>query len=285
MLVQTDLLAGSAILHAALSQRLAAVTEIAPQNLVITANHTHAAPGQYFGSDFYNKHASNAAGFDQRWFNFLAQRVEGAIVQARGQLRPAKLAVGQTDIWGQTRNRSLLAYLNNPEITDKDASPERVFQAINPTLTMVRIDLQDADGQYRPRGGFSSFSIHGTGIGSDSSFYHADVWAYIANELAWRVQQQYGLAEKPIHGAFEASHGDVAPNEKPGQLGYAEARRVGSNIGEQAFALFRELDDQLHDQMQLHSALREVDVQQQPRIGNITLCQPAVGAALAAGGQ
>jgi neutral ceramidase len=177
VLVQTDLLAGSEILHAALSQRLAAVSEIAPQNLVITANHTHAAPGQYFGSNFYNKHASNAAGFDQRWFNFLAQRIEGAIVQARGQLRPAKLAVGQSEIWGQTRNRSLPAYLNNPEVTVKDASPERVLKAINPTLTPVRIDLQDADGEYRPRGAFSSFSIHGTGIGSDTGFYHADVWA------------------------------------------------------------------------------------------------------------
>lgn len=283
VLVQTDLLAGSELLHAALSQRLAAVSEIAPQNLVLTANHTHAAPGQHFGSDFYNKHASNAAGFDQRWFNFLAGRIEGAILQARGQLRPAKLAVGQREIWGQTRNRSLEPYLNNPEVTDKDASPGRVFQAINPTLSLVRIDLQDADGQYRPRGAFSSFSIHGTGIGSDTAFYHADVWAYIANELAWRVQQHYGLAQKPIHGAFEASHGDVAPNEKPGQLGYAQARRVGSNIGAQAFALFRQLDGQLHDQVQLHSALREVDVLQQPSIGAISLCQPAVGAALAAG--
>src|SRR3990167_3347207 len=134
VLVQTDLLAGSELLHAALSQRLAAVSEIAPQNLVLTANHTHAAPGQHFGSDFYNKHASNAAGFDQSWFNFLSRRIEGAILQARGQLRPAKLAVGQSEIWGQTRNRALEPYLNNTEVTDKDASPGRGFQAINPTL-------------------------------------------------------------------------------------------------------------------------------------------------------
>ena len=283
VLVQSDLLAGSEILHAALSQRLAAISEIAPQNLVLAANHTHAAPGQYFGNDFYNQRASNAAGFDQRWFNFLAQRIEGAILQARGQLRPAKLAVGQREIWGQTRNRALEPYLNNPEVTDKDASPARVFQAINPTLTMVRIDLQDADGQYRPRGVFSSFSIHGTGIGSDTAFYHADVWAYIANELAWRVQRQYGLSEKPIHGAFEATHGDVAPNVEFEHLSYAQARRVGRNIGAQAFALFRQLDGHLHERVELHSALREVDVLRQPSIGSASLCQPALGAALAAG--
>lgn len=283
VLVQSDLLAGSEVLHAALSQRLAALSEIAPQNLVLAANHTHAAPGQYFGNDFYNLYASNAGGFDQRWFDFLSGQIEGAIVQARAQLRPAKVAVGQTDIWGQTRNRSLEPYLNNPEVADKDASPARVFEAINPTLTLVRIDLQDADGQYRPRGAFSSFSIHGTGIGSDTGFYHADVWAYIANELAWRVQQHYELADKPLMGAFEATHGDVAPNEKPGQLGFAEARRVGRNIGGQAFTLFRQLDDKLHADVPLHSALREVDVLQQPRIGAISLCQPAVGAALAAG--
>jgi hypothetical protein len=50
VLVQTDLLAGPKIMHVALSQRLAAVSEIALQNLVITANHTHAAPGQHPGS-------------------------------------------------------------------------------------------------------------------------------------------------------------------------------------------------------------------------------------------
>lgn len=283
VLVQSDLLAGSEILHAALSQRLAAVSEIAPQNLVLAANHTHAAPGQYFGSDFYNLHASNGAGFDQRWFAFLSSRIEAAILQARDQLRPARLAVGQTPIWGQTRNRSLEAYLNNPEVTDKDARPARVFQAINPTLTLVRIDRQDAAGVYRPAGAFSSFSIHGTGVGSDSGFYHADVWAYIANELAWRVQQQYGLKERPPVGVFEATHGDVAPNVQPGRLGYVEARRVGRAIGAQAFALFRQLDGQLHDDVQLHSALREVDVLQQPRIDGIRLCSPAVGAALAAG--
>lgn len=283
VLIQTDLLAGSEILHAALSSRLAAITEIAPQNLVITANHTHAAPGQYFGSDFYNKHASNAPGFDQRWFDFLAEQIEQGILKSRDELRPAKLAVGQREVWGLTRNRSLQPYLQNPEITDKRDTPERVFKAINPLLTLVRVDLQDSDGEYRPAGAFSSFSIHGTGIGSNTGYYHADVWAYIANSMAWKVQQSYGLKDKLVHGAFEATHGDVAPNEKAGQIGFAEARRVGNGISEQAYALFRELDGKLHDQVQLRSALREVDVLQQPAIGDIRLCQPAAGAALAAG--
>lgn len=278
VLVQSDLLAGSAILHAALSQRLAAVSEIAPQNLVLAANHSHAAPGQYFASDFYNKHASNAAGFDPRWFEFLAQRIETAILQARDQLRPARLAVGQREIWGQTRNRTLAAYRRNPGMAGQDE-----MRAINPYLTLVRIDLQDADGQYRPHGAFSSFSIHGTAIGADTGFYHADVWAYIANELAWRVQLAYDLPHKPVHGAFEASHGDVAPNIAPGQLGFAEARRVGSAIAAQAFSLFRQLDGQLQTQVELRSALRQLDVRQQPRIANAQLCPPAVGAALAAG--
>lgn len=280
VLIQSDLLAGSEILHAALASRLAKVSEIAPQNLVLAANHTHAAPGQYFGSDFYNLHASNAGGFDPRWFEFLAGRLESAVLKARDGLRPARIAVGQREVWGLTRNRSLEPYLANPEVTDKTTG---IFQAINPNLTLVRIDLQDANGAYRPAGAFASFSIHGTGIGSNTGFYHADVWAYIANEAAWRVQQRYGLANKPVLGAFEATHGDVAPNERPGQIGYAEARRVGRAIGEQAFELFHDLDDQLRDDLPLRSALREVDVLAQPAIGNAHLCHPAVGAALAAG--
>lgn len=280
VLIQSDLLAGSEILHAALASRLARFSEIAPQNLVLAANHTHAAPGQYFGSDFYNLHASNAGGFDPHWFEFLAGRLEQAVLRARDGLRPARIAVGQREVWGLTRNRSLEPYLANPEVTDKTTT---LFEAINPALTLVRIDLQEASGAFRPAGAFASFSIHGTGIGSDTGFYHADVWAYIANEAAWRVQQHYGLTGKPVLGAFEATHGDVAPNERPGQIGYAEARRVGTAIGQQAFALFNDLDKQLRDDLPLRSALREVDVLARPEIGTARLCQPAAGAALAAG--
>lgn len=280
VIVQSDLLAGSELLHAALSSRLAQITEINPQNLVITATHTHAAPGNYYGSNFYNDHASNAAGLDLRWFDFLSRRIEQGIVQARDQLRPARIAQGQIAIYGLTRNRSLAPYHNNASV--KPNKPSR-YEAINPWLTLVRIDLQQEDGQFKPAGGFASFSVHGTAIGSSTAFYHADLWNALAKELAGRSQDYYRLDKTPVFGAFEATHGDIAPNVIPGRIGYPEAQRIGASIGLRAFELMRSLDTKLTGQIEISSALRELDVLANPQIGSISLCEPAVGASLAAG--
>ena len=35
--------------------------------LSIGATHTHAGPGQFLGTDFYNRFASNQPGFDPAW--------------------------------------------------------------------------------------------------------------------------------------------------------------------------------------------------------------------------
>ena len=280
VLVQSDLLAGSELLHAALSSRLAQITEIRPQNLIITATHTHAAPGNYYGNDFYNDHASNAAGLDLRWFDFLAQRIEQGIVKAREDLRPARIAQGQIALYGLTRNRSLVPYRNNGSV--KPDKPSR-YQAINPWLTLVRIDLAQDDGQFKPAGGFASFSVHGTAVGSDSAFYHADLWNALSQELSNRTQDYYRLGKAPVFGAFEATHGDIAPNVIPGRIGYPEAQRIGASIGLRAFELMRSLQPKLSSATQIHSALRELDVLAEPSIGSISLCAPAVGASLAGG--
>ncbi|MCJ8168993.1 neutral/alkaline non-lysosomal ceramidase N-terminal domain-containing protein [Atopomonas sediminilitoris] len=283
LLLQTDLLAGSPLLHAALSERLSKSLGITANNLVITATHTHAAPGGFFADNFYNAHAANAPGFEPTWFNFLLTQLESAALSAYQTRKPSKVALGQRDVWSLTRNRSLGAFLHNPDEHGTADDPARKFSAINPHLSMLRIDQLQDDGRYQPAGAFSSFSIHGTGIPSSSSLYHADIWAYLAVGTARQLQSHYDVAQPLVHGAFEASHADVAPNATPELLGFREARRIGLQLAEQASALFISLDQQLSDDLPLRSALTEVDVLANPQIGNTHLCSPAVGAALAAG--
>lgn len=285
VVVQTDLLAGSSVVHHLVAERIAQQTDVRAHNLAITATHTHAGPGQILGSNFYNTFASNRAGFDPAYTEFLVSRISAAVIEAYRQRRPAKMATGRIDIWGATRNRSLDPYVQNDTVLDKGQAAQKKFYAINPALYMVRIDGQDKDGGYKPMGAFSTFSIHGTGVPQHAEDYNADVWAYIGQELEWAIRENYsGLNWQPVHGAFEGTHGDAAPNIRFGMAGYLEARRVGTQIGQKAWELFKSLDNQLKDQVVIRTAYREVDAFTQPEINGVSLCErPAAGAALAAG--
>ena len=103
-----------------------------------------------------------------------------------------------------TRNRSLAPHVRNATVPDRSQAAHRKFVAVNPWLHVVRID--DADG---PMGALATFSIHGTGISQHAHEYNADVWAYLVGSLADGVERSTG--RRPVTGAMEATHADVAP--------------------------------------------------------------------------
>ncbi len=112
--------------------------------------------------------------------------------------------------------------------------------------------------------------------------YNADVWAYVVGELGRRIQATHG--QRPVVGAIEGTHADVAPAIRPGSAGHIEAARVGRLIGVEAAALFDRLGSQLRSDVTLGAGLREVDLDRSATIDGISLPRrPAVGAALVAG--
>src|SRR4051812_3895993 len=185
-LVALDLLAGSAIVQHALA-RAVEDTDVPLSGIFLAATHTHAGPGQYSGSAFYNDWASNRPGFDPAYTAFLVSRLSEAVHQAVGSRRPARAAIGTSEVWGLTRNRSLGAFVRNDDVTDRRTEDQRKYAAIDPRLHLLRLD--DADG---PLAAFSWFSIHGTGISHHDSSYNADLWAYLNGELADRVHAATG---------------------------------------------------------------------------------------------
>lgn len=283
VIVQTDLATGSRILHTRLGEVLAQSTEIDASRITLTATHTHSAPGQFVGSQFYNKHISNEPGFAADYFEFLVERISQAVLEARRNQRPARLATGHIDVWGLTRNRSLEAYVENQTVGNKSLGDNRTFHSVNPTLYMVRIDGLSEQGDYRPMAAFASFSIHGTALPQSEPLFNADVWAYIHKDWEWAVQADYQPGWDLHFSAFEGTHGDVAPAARFGLLSYIEARRIGQGIARQAIALYRQLDDRLTDQVDLRTAIRHVNIRQEPRIGEVEICtDAAVGTPLVA---
>jgi neutral ceramidase len=288
--VATDLLGGSAVLQHLVAARVRESTDVPLAGIFLGATHTHGAPGQFHGTDFYNRFSSNKPGFDPLWTAFLAERVAGAVTDAVATRRPAALAWGRTEVRGLTRNRSLAAYHRNPGHTDADAT-----SAVNPWLDLLRVDALAADGGTEPLAALAVFSIHGTSVPMTARPYNADLWAYLCDELGDRIAASHGT--RPVVGALQGTHGDVTPALRE-PAGHPEAARIGRGIGEAAADLYDSLDHStghstgdsaegaagLDRRPRLGFGFREVDLRTAPVVAGVQLpWRPAVGAALVAG--
>lgn len=260
VVLQADLPASSLLLHHKVAELIARRTDVAVHNLSLHVTHTHSGPGQFMDSDFYNAFGSNRPGFDPALFDFLATQMAEAVVAAYDSRRPAKLAIGATAIYGATKNRAMGAYVRNRNVTDKSQDDAAALRAVNPLITLVRIDARTDSGDYKPLGAFSSFAIHGTGIPPFTRPYHGDVWAFFERELEWNIARHYDTPWKPVHGPFEANHADNNPHYRNGLRGDSETRRLGLALAAQAWQLFQSLDTQLQDDVPIRSAMREIDL-------------------------
>lgn len=274
-MIQTDLMSGSRILLARVAELVADKTGIHSGNLTITASHTHSSPGQYYGSEMYNKHASNRQGFDPDFFEFLAKQLADALIEAHDNQVEAKIATGRKAIWGLTRNRAIKPYSKNKNHNDISDSESEVFHHINPYLYMVRIDGLAQSGNYEPLGAFMSFSIHGTSIPRYDRFFSADLWAYLQGDLKHKIETELKPQKGVIIGGFEGTHGDMAPAIPYKQSGYIWSKNVGSAIAKEAWSLFDNLSEQLSNQANIHVAARHINMRENPEINGVSICDEA----------
>ncbi|WP_419812099.1 neutral/alkaline non-lysosomal ceramidase N-terminal domain-containing protein [Bacterioplanoides sp.] len=283
-LIQTDLMAGSRILLARVAELVNKKTGLHAGNMTITATHTHSSPGQYLGSELYNKHASHKSGFDPVFFEFLAQQLAEAVLDAYDQQVPAKIASGKKAVWGLTRNRSLEPYSNNKNHPHVEQTNAAVFHEINPYMYMVRLDGLTEDGSYQPMGVFMSFAIHGTSIPRWDPMFNGDLWSYFQGDLQHQIEQHYSTSTPVIVGGFEGTHGDIAPAMPLDQSGYIWSKNVGSALAKEGWQLFQQLESSLSSNSPVRIASRHVDIRDNPVINNTTICdEGALGTTLTAG--
>lgn len=283
-LVSCDLLSGSRLLHHRVAELVAPVTGIEANELLLAGTHTHSGPGNYFSSNFYNAFAGGKSGFDPQLFDFLARRIADAVIRAYENRRPAKIAVGSAEIYGMTRNRSMVPYLANTGLPAEGTDDP--LKAVNPLMTMIRIDLKDDNGAWRPAGAFSTFSIHPTAVPHWNDLYTADVFGYIARELEFDLEHRHAAPWPVVHAAVNGTHGDNSPNYAKGKQGHAEAKHIGMEVGRRAVELFASLESALSDNVSVRSAGREVDLFEHPAINNLSVCErPVAGNALTAGAE
>jgi len=276
VLVQCDLGAISALLHLQVAHAIVQETGVSVDRLLIGATHTHAGPGGYFGVAYYNHWGSNRPGYDPQIVTFLTQRIANAILAAYRTRAAAKLAIGHTDIYGLTHNRSLEAYNNNqshigPEEALWTMLPE--YQAVDPTFTMLRVDRIVGTGT-QPLGAFTNFAMHGTAVAPSNDLYSGDVHAAAERALEWAIQRHYGVQSEVVHALTNGAEGDVAPVFTTQD--FAEAEQLGLTLATKAFDLFQQLDTRLTDAVQLSPNYEEVALQTPYTVDDLVLCQHAM---------
>jgi len=277
VLVQMDLLSGSKILHHKVAEIISKKLPIRFSDIALFGTHTHAGPGNYFGSTFYNDYAASEPGFEPQFFSFLVKQITNGIEEAWEKKQPVKIAFGRKILYGYTKNRSFEAYLKNKNIP-KNITKEK---AVNPWIEMIRIDTIEN----KPLGVITNFSIHPTVIPESNEFYHADVFGYIEKGLEDLVKKNYDVSFF-VHGALNYTHGDSTPNydDENEEGDFVIAQNIGYGIAKEMFLLYKSLDEQFVNDIELNAFSMEIDFLKNNQIGDIKICNyPVVGMSLVTG--
>jgi neutral ceramidase len=168
-------------------------------NLVISAQHTHSAPGGYSHYPFYN---FTIPGFQKKIFEKIVSSIIEAITEASQRTESAKVSWGRTTIGADKEvafNRSILAHALNPEA--KYTTLEEKHLAVDRAMDGVSFVNQEG----KCLAFLNWFGVHCTSVSSFNNRIHHDNKGIAAE-----------LYEKNHPGTmaffFQASAGDVSPN-------------------------------------------------------------------------
>jgi neutral ceramidase len=221
-IITADLPHISAKLHRLVAESLATWPDsrrIGADHLIISATHDHSAPGHFYEAAELNETASSVAGYDPALADRIVHGFLDALRQAQADPAPARAAWGQAEVWGHTRNRSYEAFRQNaPHWTWYTPPPglDQAQQAVNPIWTMLRVDLRDSSGTWRPAGAYSVFAIHGTGNPTENDLWDADIQGLMSRGLErWidaRNRVVPGFRPEAVHLVANGTEGDISPD-------------------------------------------------------------------------
>ncbi|RBM24139.1 alkaline ceramidase [Prauserella sp. PE36] len=252
------------------------------QNVLLTGTHTHAGPGGYSHHLLYNL---TTLGFHEKTFNAITEGIVESVERAHADLAPASLTLTHSELTDASVNRSRAAFDRNPA-EDREFFPA----AVDPQTSLLRIER---DG--RVVGAVNWFATHNTSMSGDNRLISADNKGYAAYHWEREVEHVDYLADTPpdfVSAFAQTNAGDMSPNldlappttpedfartEEIGQRQYEAAARQLTRDGA---ALTGGVDSRL-----VYVDMSDVDVR--PEFTgdgkHHRTCDPAVGAAMAAG--
>ncbi len=198
--VQLDLCMVSEYLHSKIlsyvrESKIPELASLQDSELVLAANHTHAAPGGYCREIVYQV---GSLGMDEEWVQRIAERTRTALEQSCEESVPANLVRLTGTIPENSRiqhNRSLEAYLHNPDRPD-DRGVDPEF----PILHFVG-DSQESLAV------MSFLGLHGTCIHQDQNVIHPD-----HKGLASQSMEATALSDRFVALFLQGAAGDQTSN-------------------------------------------------------------------------
>ncbi|KAH9906653.1 Neutral/alkaline nonlysosomal ceramidase [Xylariomycetidae sp. FL2044] len=176
-------------------------------NVAVTGTHSHSGPGAWLN---YLLPQITSKGFDQQSYRAIVDGALLSIRRAHESLTPGHLSIGSTKVVGANINRSLYAYLANPESertrynmsSEDDGSVEK-------DLTMLKFQ-RATDG--KNIGVLTWFPTHGTSMLGNNTLITGDNKGVAAHLFEKSVAGDINAADDFVAGFSQASVGDTSPN-------------------------------------------------------------------------
>jgi neutral ceramidase len=170
-------------------------------NVAVTGTHSHSGPGAWLN---YLLPQITSLGFDKQSYRAIVDGAVLSIKRAHEGLSLGTLSVASAHITDVNINRSLFAYLANPQ-----AERERYADNVDKTMTLLKV-TRASDG--KSLGILNWFPVHGTSLLGNQTLVAGDnkgVAAYLFEQDAAAIED---AAPGFVAGFSQANVGDTTPN-------------------------------------------------------------------------
>ncbi len=204
-------------------------TRYGPDNLMLSATHTHSGPAGYSHHEAFNLFHF---GFDEDNLNVIVRGIVESIRKADANLQAntatAPITLGIGELLNTNINRSLPAFERNSEAERREFLDGR-GDPVDVDKRSVQLNLVRANGS--PVGLINWFGVHPTVVGSYESFVSGDNKGYASLLFERLMNTDYDAADSvdTFVAAFaQTDEGDASPNIFIRQLPHPDPARGGA---------------------------------------------------------
>ena len=179
-------------------------------NLMLCATHTHSACGGY--SDF-GLYGYTADGYDSQVVMWITNAIFNAVYRADKALTAGRVSYGASAVQRCGLIRSLPAFAANPEASDARYAADGEGN-IDPgsTMTVLRLETTQANGEWRDIGALSLFALHPTNLGVLNTTTSGDNKGWAALRLEQEMTKRPTTSKDFVAAFANGACGDISPN-------------------------------------------------------------------------